>query len=224
MAGIREWMRSRSKSRSRNSQEIRKDVKAAQVEDSQSAPPVPQAPPPVPTTSAPLPLLRADSAYRRKKEEQQAHSQTSSGDANGYWDRSQSSQQAPREPLSPGSYDSINAGEAPRTGTYPLPGNGDSRPPSEYRAASKSPSRASRSWSIGSSTRRRFSGAPASTNNRQSLPPGTAVTTDSPAVPASSGYREPPSAQRQPVSNIVTGMYGQDQGQRSVPTSNSTNG
>ena len=191
MAGIRDWIRSRSKSRSRGSQDTRTERQAEQQDEVKNLPP--------------LALLRADSTYNKKPAEPSpaapprdsyipSDNNTPSGTGQ--------IQDGPYQPLSPsGGYESLPAGQAPQRGTYPLHGNGDSRPQSQ-RAISKSPSRASRTLSVGSN--RRFSRQSGSI--RSSLPPGTAVTADEP-IAAASPPRSTSSASRQPVSSLVNDMY-----------------
>lgn len=202
MAGIRDWIRSRSKSRSRASQDLKTQTKATEKGETKNLPP--------------LPLERADSTYNKIPEQQpQQRPPRSSRSSKAYHQSSRSQASVSAEPLSPlGGYDSIPAGEAPTRGTYPLHGNGD-RPPSLHRANSKSPARTSTARSLDSGSRRRFSDRPINSTG-QSLPPGIAVTTDEPVTAPTTSTP----VQRQPVSALVTNMYNSQYGQYTYRTFN----
>lgn len=180
MAGIRDWIRNRSKSRSRASQDLKSQTKASEKEETKNLPP--------------LPPTRADST-NNKRSEQGARQSTQV-------------HHQPNRSLSPqGGYDSIPPGDAPRVGTFPHHGNAN-RPPSIQRVNSKSTVETTTARSLDSGSRRRSSGRPYSATG-QSLPPGTAVTTDVPVASTTT----PTSIQRQPVSALVANMYNSQSGQ-----------
>lgn len=167
MPGVRDWIRSRSKSRSRNSKEVKAEQKATEEEERKT-----------------LPLLRADSSYNKQPRPPQSSQSNAYSNPSATRASQQGLPAAAQDSLSPqGGYESFQPGEAPQRGTYPLHGNAESRPPSQHRALSKSPSRNSRTWSLRS--RRRQS---------DGLPPGTAITTDEPAAAPVYGHRSTSSA------------------------------